>query len=80
MVTRETGTCVAWSRTTGWIQPDVGGRQVMCHYTAIESDDRYRALSAGQRVTFERGTDPWGRETAIDVQQEAGHDVSRGAA
>ncbi len=63
----EFGTCIAWCKTTGWIRPERGGRDVFCHYSAIESDDRFRELTIGARVSFTRGPDPKGRECAIEV-------------
>jgi cold shock CspA family protein len=68
---RERGIVVTWDRTFGFIRADAGGRDVFAHYTAIvESDDAFRELQVGARVTFARGTDPSGRECAVFVQVE----------
>ena len=67
-MTRESGTCVRWEFTWGWISPDaVGARDLFVHFTFLEMDGRRRELSQGQRVSFERGLDR-GRECATAVR------------
>lgn len=75
---RETGVCVKWLGTSyGFIQPDpINGRQsadVFVSYHALEAIDgvRPRALTVGQRVTFEMGVDPSNRVCARAVRVEA---------
>lgn len=69
----EYGTCVRWKGTFGFIRPDVDGEpDVFCHYSALESEDGYRQLREGQRVTFARVTDRNGRECAGAVRISGG--------
>lgn len=52
MSDRITGT-VKWFNETkgyGFIAPDGGSQDVFVHYTAIQSDARYRNLNEGDRV------------------------------
>lgn len=41
----------------GFISNDAGGDDVFVHFSAI-SGDGYKALSEGQKVTFDTETDP----------------------
>lgn len=36
----------------GWITPDTGGKDVFCHYSAIDGTG-FRVLNEGERVSFE---------------------------
>ncbi len=36
----------------GFIAPDGGSKDVFVHYSAIQSDARYRSLEEGDRVEF----------------------------
>lgn len=54
MSERMTGT-VRWFNTAkgyGFISPDEGERDVFVHYTAIQSEDRFRNLQEEERVEF----------------------------
>lgn len=41
----------------GFIENDEGGDDVFVHFSAIISDDKYKSLKEGQRVTFDIETD-----------------------
>lgn len=44
-------------------------REIFVHYSEIQSDDRYRTLKRGARVTFELGSTPQGAK-AVNVRVE----------
>jgi cold shock CspA family protein len=67
--TREHGICIFWNTTFGRIRDDRGDLWFV-HYTAIESAEPFRALTEGQRVTFERGRDRHDRPCAVCVVAE----------
>jgi CspA family cold shock protein len=50
----------------GFVKPDSGEKDYFVHHTAI-SMSGYRQLKEGQRVTFEVGDGPKGRQ-AVNVQ------------
>jgi len=54
-------------RGYGFITPDEGGKDVFCHYSAIDSSG-YRSLTVGQAVEYEVGTDKQGRPAALMVR------------
>jgi len=56
--------------TWGFIRPDEGAEDLFVHFSALEGVGGYRQLGIGQRVTFERTSDPQGRSLARAVQLE----------
>ncbi len=66
---REFGTCAVWKNGFGFLSTGRGA-DVFCHFSAIESDERYRTLAVGQRVSFERTVDAMGRSAALNVRLE----------
>lgn len=65
----EFGRVTTWKQTFGFIRPmgDTREGEVFVHFSQIRAAG-FRALHAGQRVTFVRGVDDRGRERAIDVE------------
>lgn len=53
----------------GFILPDCDGADIFAHYTAINMDG-YKALRAGQRVSFETEEGPKGLH-AVDIRPAA---------
>lgn len=47
----------------GFITPDGGGKDLFCHFSAIEGEG-YRSLAEGQRVEFEVAQDAKGPRAA----------------
>lgn len=52
---KKQGTVKWFSRVKGYgfIQPDDGGREAFVHYSAIQGEERYKNLDAGDVVTYE---------------------------
>jgi CspA family cold shock protein len=50
----------------GFITPDSSGVDLFAHFSNIEGEG-YKTLTAGQRVQFEKGVDPQGRDQALKI-------------
>ena len=50
----------------GFIAPDIGGKDVFVHYSALEKSGM-TSLNDDQKVTFDVETDPDGRQSAINI-------------
>ena len=64
----EEATVARWNGGYGFLRVQAGLPDIFSHYSAIVSDEGYRQLTAGQRVTFHREMDDQGRERAADVR------------
>ena len=54
----------------GFIESEEAGTDVFVHITAVQQAG-LRTLKEGQILAFERGTDPQGRVSAIDLMSKA---------
>lgn len=69
------GTVTGWKGTYGFISPDSlsetlgdnAGRDILFHWSAIESEDDHKEIFKGARVSFELGNHT-GRTVAIQVR------------
>lgn len=50
----------------GFIAPDIGGKDVFVHYSALEKSGM-TSLNDDQKVTFDVETDRDGRQSAINI-------------
>ena len=50
----QTGVVEFFNSQKGWgfLKPDDGGKDVFVHYSAIQSDEEYKQLVKGQKVSF----------------------------
>ena len=50
----QTGVVEFFNSQKGWgfLKPDDGGKDVFVHYSAIQSDEEYKQLIKGQKVSF----------------------------
>jgi cold shock protein len=51
----------------GFLAPEDGSKEIFVHHTSI-SMSGYRQLKEGQRVSFEVGDGPKGKQQAVNVQ------------
>jgi cold shock CspA family protein len=67
----QTGTCVQWIRTYGFIEDDRDGRRYFVHHTNIAAEDgEFRQFSVGEKVAFTIGTNATdGRRQAINARK-----------
>lgn len=49
------------SKGYGFITPDEGGSDMFCHFSSIQIDG-FKTLNEGQRVSFEIGEGPKGKQ------------------
>ena len=64
-----TGSVVTWSDPKGWgfIKPDRGDKDFFVHYSHVQSDDDFKSLMKGDRVSFEVEPGPNNRPQAVRV-------------
>jgi CspA family cold shock protein len=61
------GTTIFFTKGYGFIQPDVGGPDVFCHFSDINADG-FKSLKKSQRVSYQIGKNLRDQPKAINVQ------------
>lgn len=62
---------VSWfsgPKSYGFITPEVGDKDIFCHWSAIIDMEGYKTLKEGQRVTFDLEIGEKGKPQAANVR------------